>query len=160
MAKITQDTAKYVPGKTPISTHHGQPIDVNAPAAPVMDQTYDMNAEIPGVDAGSYQFDLTGAAPLSWGTSTFHAGTPRRPAQMQDVPAIGLYERNPNATPEDLGREARSDRMAPRRVLWQARRDRPDGGRGNEAFRYRAEGGAAVPFQFRQRPQQLVPQDA
>lgn len=106
MAKITQDTAKYVPGKTPTSTHHGQPIDVNAPAAPVMDQTYDMNAQIPGVDAGSYQFDLTGAAPLSWGTSTFHAGTPRRPAQMQDVPAIGLYERNPNATPEDLGRQA------------------------------------------------------
>lgn len=106
MAKITQDTAKYVPGKTPISTHHGQPIDVNAPAAPVMDQTYDMNAQIPGVDADSYQFDLTGAAPLSWGTSTFHAGTPRRPAQMQDVPAIGLYERNPDATPEDLGRQA------------------------------------------------------
>jgi malic enzyme len=74
-----------------------------------------------------------------------HRAQARRQAVCRDERAAAAASVCwPSPTPTSMNCPRRRDR-----------RDRRDGGRGNEALRHRAEGCAAVPFQLRQRPQQL-----
>ena len=98
-------------GTMKLPAHHGVPIDVQASGAAVEPQTYDMSLSDQarsaiGAGQNDYQFDLSGAAPLSWSdwhASALPAKSSRSPAQ---VPMVGLYQPNPYRTPEDTARQA------------------------------------------------------
>ena len=100
--------------KIHIPSHHGQMIDLagSADVAPIEPQTTDMSlndqqrAAI-GAGAGDYQFDLSGAANLSW--SDWHStALPKKKTApvIAQVPTVGLYNANPYRSGEDAAQQA------------------------------------------------------
>ena len=101
--------------KIHIPSHHGQMLDLtgSADVAPVEPQTTDMSlndqqrAAI-GAGAGDYQFDLSGAANLSWSDwhSTALPNKKKTAPVIAQVPTVGLYNANPYRSGEDAARQA------------------------------------------------------